>query len=111
MTVPKQREGFLPPGMDRDDPHGPDASLDRFTATSAANDRDPLVRTRYALLFSSQCAVDTCIWEQAGCPAFAWDHSELIAPLVAVRLRQRRLLGRMQGLAHMQIDPHERDFS
>ena len=38
------------------------------------------------------------IWEQPDLPRFTWDDGALIAPLAAARLRQGRLLGRMQGL-------------
>ena len=38
------------------------------------------------------------VWELPGWPAFAWSDSALIAPLAAARLKQGRLLGRMQGL-------------
>ena len=38
------------------------------------------------------------IWEHPDWPRFTWDDGALIAPLAAARLRQGRLLGRMQGL-------------
>ena len=38
------------------------------------------------------------IWDQPGWPSFDWDDAALIEPLAAARLKQGRLLGRMQGL-------------
>ena len=38
------------------------------------------------------------IWEQPRWPKFEWNDAALIEPLAAARLRQGRLLGRMQGL-------------
>ncbi len=38
------------------------------------------------------------IWQQPDWPRFRWDSARLIEPLAAARLKQGRLLGRMQGL-------------